>query len=207
MKSYKQFITEKHTSILYRYTGLMSGHRIVQNMQMPAVDALESINDVEQRLMPSPQHKYFASCSRSAFSSYYREDVIYQFFYPLLFELDGRVLSRKYKILPVDFVHAAKELGPADWKDVEAPVNNYEFDEEEDRIWSREPEIDMKGAIRAVYVHSHNAEGLTVYEDHEAHEAWRVLINSCKQHSIPLYHVPTDNTPLRARLKKGERLV
>lgn len=203
MKSFDNFLTEKHQSILYRYTGIRSGSSALHSLKMQTVDRKQVKNDTDANHGPEG-YGYFISTSRSAQSSYYTEEVVPSFVYPILFELDGRVLSRKYKIQPFNFSYLAHgEFGASrtGWQ------HDRSTDEEEDRVYSKTPRIDLTGAIRACYLHSDEGAGLSEWEDDDTISAWESVINTCKEKKIPLWHVPTIPTPLRDRIKKGERLV
>lgn len=205
MKSFNNFLTEKHQSILYRYTGVMSGSRTLHSFQMTAAERKSAGGGPDGKYGPEG-YKFFISTSRSAQSSYYIEEVTGSFIYPILFELDGRVLSHKYKIQPFNFSYLAHgEVCPED--DKENWRHHNETDEEEDRVYSKTPYIDLTGAIRACYLHSDGGTGLSEWEDDDTISAWESVINNCKEKKIPLWHVPTTRTPLRDRIKKGERLV
>lgn len=80
------------------------------------------------------KHMYFLSLTRSRFGRYHRASE-----QGVLFEIDGRKANQKFKIKPVDY-----------WQIFETPTLRADSDEQEERLVTNIPQIDIKPYLKSI---------------------------------------------------------
>lgn len=127
-----EFVTEAATDIVYHYTSTHNAARIMKDGVFKL--AATGGNDYEARYAP-PGYPFFLSTTRSKVGDYHR----YLGSSGVMFVLDGRWLSARYLVKPIDYWDRSWQHTPDRTR------------EAEDRVFSREPDMPIDG-ITAVHV-------------------------------------------------------
>jgi hypothetical protein len=125
IESFKQFLEETVTDIVYHITDLESAAKILEtNKFLTSISRGEDMENPSSTKMSKGKQYYF-SVARSTMSSYFKE-----FHSPaVIFVLDGNKLSQRYKGIPVDYNSSLR-------------FKHHSFDEMEDRIVTDKPFIE-----------------------------------------------------------------
>lgn len=134
MKSYKEYLQEKMSSIVFHKTGISNALKILNDNRFRLSVAIGT--EAERRL--NKDKTYFLSVARSPLSSYVAQEPMTG---DLYFVLDGNKLNQKYKSFPIDY------WGP-EFRKID-PTKN----EMEDRLVSDEQFIkNAKDYIKEIHV-------------------------------------------------------
>lgn len=158
-----EFIAEGLSSVVYHYTSLRVGKKIVESGEFQLSSAPGS---VEQQYAPKG-YPYFLSTSRSRRGGYHTNVLGYS---GVLFVLDGRWYNRHYKAGPLDYWQERGTMFPG------------RSSEAEDRIFSKDPNISI-GGVTAVHVYVNDKQDVTA----ATKAAARQLLILAKKRGIPTY--------------------
>ena len=124
----QRFASESASQVLYHFTQLRKGVDIL-NGEMKLTPAVTH----SDKLFPE---QYFLSMTRSRTGRYHRDSTS-----GVMFELDGRKLNQKYKIVPVDY-----------WKMRSTPKMRDDSNEMEERLLANRPSIKLLPYITKIYL-------------------------------------------------------
>jgi hypothetical protein len=155
MKSYKQFITEKHTSTLFHLTRISRGVSIISDMEFrpSSISYGESIiisralhngsrdnvkHNETRRWLEKRGYQYYMSFARDTVNQFFNEYKI-DSVASIVFEINARELSKYGKIIPVNF-----------WSTAPGGQGL----ESEDRLLTREAKIPIAKMLKSITVYN-----------------------------------------------------
>lgn len=161
MKTFLSHIEERVSDIVFHFTSIYNAKSIVESGLFRLSTHLGTSAD---RLSHKKEELFFFSLARTPFSSF-----IDPYWEGVMFELDGRALSAKYRGAPVDYWGAG-------WQKSEA----------EDRIFSREQHIPLLPYTSAVHIYYRDETG-----DMDRHSARihriKDIVGGCLKKKIPVF--------------------
>lgn len=155
-----QELFESATDIVYHYTSTHNAARILKDGVFKL--AASTFSKAEQMYAPKG-YDYFLSTSRSKVGDYHR----YVGTGGVMFVLDGRWLSARFPVKPVDYWDRAWQHSPGRTR------------EAEDRVFSKQPEISID-CVTAVHV-------LLKEQDEHRSPLTRAIMIAAKIREIPVY--------------------
>jgi len=156
----EEFLTEAATDIVYHYTSTHNAARIMKDGVFKL--AATGGNDSESQYAPAG-YPFFFSTTRSKVGDYHR----YLGTGGVMFVLDGRWLSSRYPVKPIDYWDRSWQHTPDRTR------------EAEDRVFSRDSEIPIDG-VTAVHV-------LLKEPDESRSPLTRQILIAAKKRKIPAY--------------------
>ena len=154
------FVIEAATDIVYHYTSTHNAARIMKDGVFKL--AATGGNDAESQYAPAG-YPFFLSTTRSKVGDYHR----YLGTGGVMFVLDGRWLSSRYPVKPIDYWERSWQHSPDRTR------------EAEDRVFSREPDMPIDG-VTAVHV-------LLKEPDESRSPLTRQILIAAKTRGIPAY--------------------
>lgn len=178
----KEFIIERATDIVYHYTNVRSALDILSSgfFKLSSTAGTKAENEYAP-----PGYPYFLSLSRSKVGDYHR----YVGPSGVMFVLDGRWLSSRYPVKPIDYWYAGKTpntLKKGEWSTI-SPENKKSMwqynpertSESEDRLFSKENAVPID-PVTAVHIFIREAD--------ERHSPWiRQTMLAAKARRIKTY--------------------
>jgi hypothetical protein len=126
---------EGASSVLYHYTSARAALRILQSGQF---ELTSSVGNKEETRLAPPGYPYYLSTTRSKVGDYHAR---YPGSYAVMFNLDGTVLNQRNKVQPIDYWERM-------WL---SDTSGTRTREAEDRVFSKNPTIPIKGVITEIH--------------------------------------------------------
>jgi hypothetical protein len=138
MKSYKQFITEKHSSVLYHSTSVYNAKQIIENKKLAGspikgfeLDHIIRALNIDKDRFVKMGYTNYISFARTPYNSF-TKGILSNNAACVVFKFSGRAISNLGKIIPIDYAPGLRSKGVS---------------ENEDRLLIKSASIDMNNYI------------------------------------------------------------